>query len=294
MNHRAGFVNILGNPNVGKSTLMNVLMGEKISIITSKAQTTRHRILGILSGDDYQVVVSDTPGFLEPKYKLQDSMLGFVKTALSDADLFLYVTEVGETPGGNPAFTERIAAAGIPVLLIINKIDLTTQERLEALVAQWQALLPQAEIFPVSALKKFNTEPVFKRILALLPEGPAYYDKTEFTDKPERFFVSEILREKIFLNYQKEITYCCEVVVESFKEEEHIIRIRAVILVARDTQKGILIGHRGAAMKKTASMARKEMEAFFAKKIFLETFVKVQKDWRDDEYQLRNLGYTQD
>jgi GTP-binding protein Era len=294
MNHRAGFVNILGNPNVGKSTLMNVLMGEKISIITSKAQTTRHRILGILSGDDYQVVVSDTPGFLEPKYKLQDSMLGFVKTALSDADLFLYVTEVGETPGGNPAFTERIAAAGIPVLLIINKIDLTTQERLEALVAQWQALLPQAEIFPVSALKKFNTEPVFKRILALLPEGPAYYDKTEFTDKPERFFVSEILREKIFLNYQKEIPYCCEVVVESFKEEEHIIRIRAVILVARDTQKGILIGHRGAAMKKTASMARKEMEAFFAKKIFLETFVKVQKDWRDDEYQLRNLGYTQD
>jgi len=287
-------VNILGNPNVGKSTLMNVLMGEKISIITSKAQTTRHRILGILSGDDYQVVVSDTPGFLEPKYKLQDSMLGFVKTALSDADLFLYVTEVGETPGGNPAFTERIAAAGIPVLLIINKIDLTTQERLEALVAQWQALLPQAEIFPVSALKKFNTEPVFKRILALLPEGPAYYDKTEFTDKPERFFVSEILREKIFLNYQKEIPYCCEVVVESFKEEEHIIRIRAVILVARDTQKGILIGHRGAAMKKTASMARKEMEAFFAKKIFLETFVKVQKDWRDDEYQLRNLGYTQD
>jgi len=294
MNHRAGFVNILGNPNVGKSTLMNVLMGEKISIITSKAQTTRHRILGILSGDDYQVVVSDTPGFLEPKYKLQDSMLGFVKTALSDADLFLYVTEVGETPGGNPAFTERIAAAGIPVLLIINKIDLTTQERLEALVAQWQALLPQAEIFPVSALKKFNSEPVFKRILALLPEGPAYYDKTEFTDKPERFFVSEILREKIFLNYQKEIPYCCEVVVESFKEEEHIIRIRAVILVARDTQKGILIGHRGAAMKKTASMARKEMEAFFAKKIFLETFVKVQKDWRDDEYQLRNLGYTQD
>lgn len=287
-------MNILGNPNVGKSTLMNVLMGEKISIITSKAQTTRHRILGILSGDDYQVVVSDTPGFLEPKYKLQDSMLGFVKTALSDADLFLYVTEVGETPGGNPAFTERIAAAGIPVLLIINKIDLTTQERLEALVAQWQALLPQAEIFPVSALKKFNTEPVFKRILALLPEGPAYYDKTEFTDKPERFFVSEILREKIFLNYQKEIPYCCEVVVESFKEEEHIIRIRAVILVARDTQKGILIGHRGAAMKKTASMARKEMEAFFAKKIFLETFVKVQKDWRDDEYQLRNLGYTQD
>lgn len=294
MNHRSGFVNILGNPNVGKSTLMNALMGEKISIITAKAQTTRHRIFGILSGDDYQVVVSDTPGFLKPKYKLQDSMLNFVKTALTDADIFLYVTEVGETPGGNTEFTEKLAASDIPVLLLLNKIDLTEQSRLEELVTQWKALLPKAEIYPVSALKKFNVDTIFKRILELLPEGPAYYDKTEFTDKPERFFVSEILREKIFMNYAKEIPYCCEVVVESFKDEVHIINIRAIILVARDTQKGIIIGNRGMALKKTATMARKEMEVFFGKKIFLETYVKVQKDWRDDERQLKHFGYTQE
>jgi len=291
--HRSGFVNIIGNPNVGKSTLMNALMGERLSVVTAKAQTTRHRIMGIISGDDYQIVFSDTPGIIKPKYKMQKGMMNFVRTAFTDADVILYVTDTIETPNKNAEYIEKISNAGIPILAIINKIDLTTPENLDQLSDVWKSLLPTAVIIPVSAKEKFNIDAVSAAIKDALPEGEAYYPKDEMTDKPERFFVSEILRGKIFENYDKEIPYCTEVVVESFKESADIIRIQTLIFVERDTQKAILIGKKGAALKKTATEARKEMERFFEKKIFLETFIKVKKDWRNDEVYLRNLGYIE-
>lgn len=291
MDHKAGFVNIIGNPNVGKSTLMNTFVGEKLSIITSKAQTTRHRILGIVNGDDFQLVYSDTPGILKPNYKLQQNMMKFVDTAITDADIILYVTDVVEMPEKNADYLEKIKNSGSPVLLLINKIDLTRQDILEKLVEDWKNKLPKAEIFPVSALEKFNIEPVFKRILELLPASPPYFPKDELTDKTERFFVQEIIREKIFLNYQKEIPYSCEVNAEEFKESDDIIHIRAMIYVARDSQKGIIIGHKGLALKKVGTEARKDMEAFFEKKVFLALHVKVLKDWRDKEQNLKYFGY---
>ncbi|HBO75513.1 MAG TPA: GTPase Era [Marinilabiliales bacterium] len=291
MDHKAGFVNIIGNPNVGKSTLMNAFVGEKLSIITSKAQTTRHRILGIVNGDDFQLVYSDTPGILKPNYKLQQNMMKFVDTAITDADIILYVTDVVEMPEKNADYLEKIKDSGSPVLLLINKIDLTRQDILEKLVEDWKNKLPKAEIFPVSALEKFNIEPVFKRILELLPASPPYFPKDELTDKTERFFVQEIIREKIFLNYQKEIPYSCEVNAEEFKESDDIIHIRAMIYVARDSQKGIIIGHKGLALKKVGTEARKDMEAFFEKKVFLALHVKVLKDWRDKEQNLKYFGY---
>lgn len=290
---RAGFVNILGNPNVGKSTLMNVLTGERLSIITAKAQTTRHRILGIVTDDECQIVFSDTPGILKPAYKLQQAMMDFVDTALLDADLFLYVTDVVEDFEKNASYVDKMAAATVPVLILINKVDISSQEQLEGLVEQWRKRVPQAEIIPISAKEKFNTDLVMSRIKSLLPVHPPYYDKDDLTDRPERFFVTEIFREKIFENYGKEIPYCCEVVVESFKESEDIIRIQLVVWVVRESQKGIIIGRQGAALKKTATAARHEMEKFFQKKIYLETFVKVQKDWRDSEYHLKHLGYIE-
>lgn len=293
MEHKAGFVNIIGNPNVGKSTLMNAFVGEKLSIITSKAQTTRHRILGIVNGDDFQMVYSDTPGILKPNYKLQKAMMRFVDTAISDADVILYVTDVVETFDKNDDYIQKIQRTEIPVLLLINKIDLTQQDELEKIVEKWQEKLPNAIIFPVSALTKFNVEPVFKRILEILPESPPYFPKGELTDKTERFFVQEIIREKIFLNYKKEIPYSVEVNVEEFIEEEKIIRIRAIIYVARDSQKGIIIGHKGAALKRVGTQARLDIEAFFEKKVFLETHVKVLKDWRDKEKSLKSFGYEQ-
>ncbi|OFX58636.1 MAG: GTPase Era [Bacteroidetes bacterium GWC2_40_13] len=291
MDHKAGFVNIIGNPNVGKSTLMNAFVGEKLSIITSKAQTTRHRILGIVNGDDFQLVYSDTPGILKPNYKLQQNMMKFVDTAITDADIILYVTDVVEMPEKNADYLEKIKDSGSPMLLLINKIDLTRQDILEKLVEDWKNKLPKAEIFPVSALEKFNIEPVFKRILELLPASPPYFPKDELTDKTERFFVQEIIREKIFLNYQKEIPYSCEVNAEEFKESDDIIHIRAMIYVARDSQKGIIIGHKGLALKKVGTEARKDMEAFFEKKVFLALHVKVLKDWRDKEQNLKYFGY---
>src|SRR3989339_91602 len=291
MDHKAGFVNIIGNPNVGKSTLMNAFVGEKLSIITSKAQTTRHRILGIVNGDDFQLVYSDTPGILKPNYKLQQNMMKFVDTAITDADIILYVTDVVEMPEKNADYLEKIKDSGSPVLLLINKIDLTRQDILEKLVEDWKNKLPKAEIFPVSALEKFNIEPVFKRILELLPASPPYFPKDELTDKTERFFVQEIIREKIFLNYQKEIPYSCEVNAEEFKESDDIIHIRAMIYMARDSQKGIIIGHKGLALKKVGTEARKDMEAFFEKKVFLALHVKVLKDWRDKEQHLKYFGY---
>ncbi len=289
--HRSGFVNIIGNPNVGKSTLMNALTGERLSIVTAKAQTTRHRIMGIINGEDYQIVFSDTPGIIQPKYKMQEGMMNFVDTAFTDADVMVYVTDVVETGDKNTVYIEKIATMEIPVLVVINKIDLTTQERLEQLSETWKFRLPTARIIPVSAKEKFNLDTVLHTITELLPESPPYFPKDELTDKPERFFVSEILRGKIFENYEKEVPYCTEVVVESFKEEENIIRIQTLIYVERETQKAILIGKKGAALKKTATEARKEMEQFFAKKIFLETFIKVRKDWRNNENYLKNLGY---
>ena len=289
--HHSGFVNILGNPNVGKSTLMNVLTGERLSVVTAKAQTTRHRIMGIVSGDDYQIVFSDTPGIIKPKYRMQEGMMDFVNTAFTDADVIVYVTDVVETPDKNSSYIEKISGMIVPVVLVINKIDLTTPDKLDRLSDLWKELLPTATIIPVSAKEKFNVDTVHRAIRSALPEGPAYFPKDEMTDKPERFFVSEILRGKIFENYEKEIPYCSEVVVESFKEEANIIRIQTLIYVERDTQKAILIGKKGLALKKTATEARKEMEHFFGKKIFLETFVKVRKDWRNDENYLKNLGY---
>jgi len=292
MAHKAGFVNIIGSPNVGKSTLMNALVGERISIITSKAQTTRHRIMGIVNGEDFQIVYSDTPGVLKPNYKLQESMMEFVHTALTDADIIMFVTDIYEDVKIEEKILNKIKNAGAKVLLLVNKIDLATQEKLEEKVNYWKNEVPNAEVIPVSALEKFNINYIFDRIIALLPEGPPYYDKDQLTDKPEKFFVSEIIREKILKNYKKEIPYSVEVVVESFKDEETIIKIRAEIMVVRDSQKGIIIGHQGKALKKVGTEARKDMEDFFQKKIFLELFVKVNKDWRDSDNQLKRFGYT--
>jgi len=291
MEHKSGFVNIIGNPNVGKSTLMNILVGEKLSIITSKAQTTRHRILGIINTDEYQIIYSDTPGILKPKYKMQEAMMGFVRNALDDADVILYVTDVKETIDKNVEYINKINQTDTPVLLIINKIDLSNPEEITLFTERWKELLPKAEIIPISALKDFNITKVFNRIVELLPIAPPYYDKDALTDKPERFFVSEIIREKIFFNYKQEIPYSTEVIVETFKEEEKIIRIQAVIIVTRESQKGIIIGKQGLLLKKTGTAARIEMEKFFDKKIFLELFVKVEKDWRDSERLLREFGY---
>lgn len=292
--HKAGFVNIVGNPNVGKSTLMNVLVGERISIATFKAQTTRHRIMGIYNTDDMQIVFSDTPGVLKPNYKLQESMLNFSNSALSDADVLLYVTDVVETPDKNNQFIQKVRQQSAPVLLLINKIDLTDQEKLVKLVEEWKELLPQAEIIPISAATKFNVDYVMKRIKELLPDSPPYFDKDQWTDKPARFFVTEIIREKILLYYDKEIPYSVEVVVEQFKEDARMIHIHAVIYVERDSQKGIIIGKQGKALKKVASEARRELERFFGKTVFLETYVKVDKDWRSSDKELRNFGYQLD
>ena len=292
MKHKAGFVNIVGNPNVGKSTLMNQLVGERISIATFKAQTTRHRIMGIVNTDDMQIVFSDTPGVLKPNYMLQESMLAFSESALADADVLLYVTDVVENPEKNLDFLEKVRGLDIPVLLLINKIDLTDQEGLVAVVEKWHALLPQAEILPISALNKFGTDILLKRIGELLPDSPPYFDKDQLTDKPARFFVSEIIREKILLYYDKEIPYSVEVRVDQFKEEEQIIRISAVIYVERDSQKGIIIGHKGVALKKVSTEARKSLEKFFGKNIYLETFVKVDKDWRSSKRELDSFGYN--
>jgi len=270
---------------------MNALTGERLSVVTAKAQTTRHRIMGIVSGEEYQIVFSDTPGIIKPKYRMQEGMMDFVRTAFTDADVMVYVTDVVETPDKNAGYIEKISAMDIPVLVVINKIDLTTPEKLDLLSDVWKSLLPAAKVIPVSAKEKFNVDMVGMAIRNALPEGPAYYPKDEMTDKPERFFVSEILRGKIFENYEKEIPYCTEVVVESFKEGETLLRIQTLIFVERDTQKAILIGKKGAALKKTATEARKEMERFFGKKVYLETFIKVRKDWRNDENYLKNLGY---
>ena len=292
--HKSGFVNIVGNPNVGKSTLMNALVGERISIITSKAQTTRHRIFGIVNGDDFQIVYSDTPGVLKPNYRLQESMRKFSNSALTDADVLLYVTDVYDSSDKNADFIEKVSHNPAPLFLIINKIDLIDQEKLEAMVARWKELLPRAEIYPVSALEKFNVDVLFKRIIDLLPESPPFFDKDQLTDKPARFFVNEIIREKILLNYDKEIPYAVEVVVEQFKEEDKLIRINAVINVERDSQKGIIIGHGGKSLKKVGTEARKDLEAFFDKKVFLELYVKVEKDWRNKDIKLRGFGYNPD
>lgn len=292
MTHKAGFVNIIGNPNVGKSTLMNAFVGERLSIITSKAQTTRHRIFGIVNGDDFQVVFSDTPGVIKPAYQLQNSMMDFVKSALEDADVFLYMVEVGEKQLKDEAFFNKLKHTNIPVLLLLNKIDKTDQDFLEEQVDYWKETLPNAEIYPISALNNFNVKEVFDRILELLPESPPYFDKDSLTDKPERFFVNEIIREKILLNYNKEIPYSVEVVTEEFKEDEDIIRIRVVIMVERTSQKGIIIGHKGAAIKKVGIEARVDLEKFFGKQVHLETFVKVNKDWRNNNNQLKRFGYS--
>lgn len=292
--HKAGFVNIVGNPNVGKSTLMNLLMGERISIATFKAQTTRHRIMGIINTDDAQIVFSDTPGVLKPNYKLQEEMLAFSVSALQDADVLLYVTDVVEKPNKNSDFLEKVKKMNVPVLVLINKIDISNQKDLEALVAQWHEGLPKAEIFPISAKVKFNVDNVLQRIKELLPDSPPYFDKDQWTDKPARFFVTEIIREKILLYYDKEIPYAVEVVVEQFKEDDKRIHINAVIYVERDSQKGIIIGHRGVALKKVSSEARKTLEKFFGKSIFLEIFVKVDKDWRSNTKRLEAYGYKLD
>ena len=292
--HKAGFVNIVGNPNVGKSTLMNLLVGERISIATFKAQTTRHRIMGILNTDDMQIVFSDTPGVLKPNYKLQESMLNFSESALVDADVLLYVTDTIEQPDKNQEFMEKVRRLDVPVLLLINKIDLSNQEDLVKLVDQWHEMLPKAEIIPVSAKARFNVDAVMKRIRELIPDSPPYFGKDQLTDKPARFFVTEIIREKILLYYDKEIPYAVEVVVEQFKEEAKSIHINAVIYVERDSQKGIIIGKQGKALKKVATEARKTLENFFQKTIYLETFVKVDKDWRSSDKELKNFGYQLD
>jgi len=289
--HKSGFVNIVGNPNVGKSTLMNLLVGEKVSIITSKAQTTRHRIMGIVNTEDMQIVYSDTPGVLRPNYKLQESMLNFSESALDDADVLIYVTDMVEKIEKNDFFLQKVQNTQTPVLLAINKIDLTEQKGLEKYVEELSKLLPKAEIIPISALNKFNVDYLKKRIEELLPESPPYFEKDALTDKPARFFVTEIIREKIFLYYQKEVPYSTEVVVELFKENEKMIHIKSLIIVERDSQKGIIIGDKGLAIKKVGSMARKDLERFFEKKIFLELFVKVEKDWRNRDNLLRNFGY---
>lgn len=291
--HKAGFVNIVGNPNVGKSTLMNALVGEKISIITSKAQTTRHRILGIVNGEDFQIVYSDTPGVLKPNYKMQEAMLEFSKSALTDADVLLYVTDVVDRPEKNAKFVKMVNASSVPVILVINKIDQIDQEQLEKKVEEWKNIIPRAEILPMAALHKFNLEPLLRRIKELLPESPPFFDKDQLTDKPARFFVTEIIREKILLNYDKEIPYSVEVEVERFKEEENIIRINALIYVERDSQKGIIIGKGGKSLKHIGIEARKDIEAFFDKQVYLELYVKVEKDWRSKDDKLRQFGYEQ-
>ena len=289
--HKSGFVNIIGNPNVGKSTLMNALVGEKLSIITSKAQTTRHRIMGIVSSEDFQIVYSDTPGILKPSYKLQESMMKFVTGAVADADVILYVTDTVERGERSAEIIDRIRQSGVPAIVVINKIDLTTPEALEALVDKWQGELPEARIVPASAKENFNIEGLFKTILDLLPECPAFYPKDTLTDKTLRFFASEIIREKILRFYDKEIPYCCEIEIESYKEEPAIDRIAATIYVARDSQKGILIGHKGEKLKRVGQAAREDMEQFLGKKVFLQLFVKVNDDWRNNERQLRRFGY---
>jgi len=289
--HKAGFVNIIGNPNVGKSTLMNAFVGEKLSIITSKAQTTRHRIFGIVSGDDFQVVFSDTPGIIKPSYALQASMMDFVKSAFEDADILIYMVEIGEKELKDEVFFNRINKLEVPVLLLINKVDTSDQSTLEEQVAYWKEKVPRAEIFPISALRNFQTEVVFNRIIELLPESPAFFPKDQLTDKPERFFVNEIIREKILLHYKKEIPYSVEVETESFADSEMIIHIRSVIMVERESQKGIIIGHKGEALKRVGVEARVDLEKFFGKQIHLELFVKVNKDWRSNARQLRRFGY---
>lgn len=289
--HKSGFVNIVGNPNVGKSTLMNALVGERISIITSKAQTTRQRIMGIVNGEDFQIVYSDTPGVLKPNYKLQEDMLQYAKSALADADVLLYVTDVLDNADKNANFVQLVNANTAPVILVLNKIDLIDQPTLEQLVEKWKNIIPRAEILPISALHKANLDPLLKRVKELLPEGPAYFDKDSLTDKPARFFVTEIIREKILLNYDKEIPYSVEAVVEQFKEEQDIIRIHAVIYCERESQKGILIGKGGGSLKKIGIQARKDIELFFQKKVFLQMFVKVEKDWRNKENKLKSFGY---
>ena len=289
--HKAGFVNIIGNPNVGKSTLMNAFVGEKLSIITSKAQTTRHRIFGIVSGDNFQVVFSDTPGIIKPSYALQASMMDFVKSAFEDADILIYMVEIGEKELKDEVFFNRINKLEVPVLLLINKVDTSDQSVLEEQVAYWKEKVPRAEIYPISALRNFQTEVVFNRIIELLPESPAFFPKDQLTDKPERFFVNEIIREKILLHYKKEIPYSVEVETESFADSETIIHIRSVIMVERESQKGIIIGHKGEALKRVGIEARTDLEKFFGKQIHLELFVKVNKDWRSNVRQLRRFGY---
>ena len=289
--HKAGFVNIIGNPNVGKSTLMNALVGEKLSIITSKAQTTRHRIMGIVNGEDFQIVYSDTPGILKPAYKLQESMMNFVHGAVDDADVILYVTDTVEQSDRSENIVERVNRSGIPAIVVINKIDLTTPEQLEILVDQWQQKMPEAVIIPVSAKEQVGMKGVLDAILERLPEGEAFYPKDTLTDKTLRFFASEIIREKILLNYDKEIPYCCEIEIDTYKEEPTIDRISATIYVARQSQKGIVIGHKGERLKRVGQKAREDMEQFLGKKVFLQLFVKVQDDWRNSERQLRRFGY---
>ena len=292
MSHKAGFVNIIGNPNVGKSTLMNAFVGEKLSIITSKAQTTRHRILGIVNGDDFQVVLSDTPGIIKPAYELQASMMDFVKSAFEDADILIYMVEIGEQNLKDEKFFNKITNSKIPVLLLLNKIDTSNQEQLESQVQLWAKKVPNAEIFPISALQGFNVKEVFNRILELLPESLPFYPKDQLTDKPERFFINEKIREKILLHYKKEIPYAVEIETEEFFEEENIIRIRSVIMVERETQKGIIIGHKGSALKRVGVEARKDLEVFFGKQIHLELYVKVNKNWRSNQNQLKRFGYN--
>lgn len=290
--HKAGFVNIIGNPNVGKSTLMNAFVGERLSIITSKAQTTRHRILGIVNGEDFQVVLSDTPGIIKPAYELQSSMMEFVKSAFDDADVLLYIVELGEKDLKDEAFFERIKSAKIPVLLLLNKIDMGNEESLLAAVKMWQEKVPNAEVFAISALKNFGVQQVFQRIIELLPESPPFYPKDQLTDKPERFFVNETIREKILMQYKKEIPYSVEIETEEFFEDEKMIRIRAIIMVERESQKGIVIGHKGQPLKWVGIEARKDLEKFFGKHIHLELYVKVNKNWRNDQNQLKRFGYN--
>jgi GTP-binding protein Era len=293
MTHKAGFVNIIGNPNVGKSTLMNAFVGERLSIITSKAQTTRHRILGIVNGEDFQMILSDTPGIIKPAYQLQESMMGFVKSAFEDADVLLYLVELGEKALKDEAFFNKITAAKIPVILIINKIDKGNEALLKESLELWQKQVPNAEIFAISALEDFGVQEVFKRIIDVLPESPAFYPKDQLTDKPERFFVNEIIREKILIHYKKEIPYSVEIDTEEFFEEENIIRLRSVIMVERETQKGIIIGHKGSALKRVGVEARKDLEKFFGKQVHMELYVKVNKNWRSNDRQLKRFGYNQ-
>ena len=293
MSHKAGFVNIIGNPNVGKSTLMNAFVGEKLSIITSKAQTTRHRILGIVNGEEFQVILSDTPGIIKPAYELQESMMDFVKSAFEDADILIYMVEIGEQELKDETFFKKITNSKIPVLLLLNKIDTSDQEQLEQQVQLWISKVPNAEIIPISAKEGFQVETVFDRIIELLPESPPYYPKDQLTDKPERFFVNETIREKILMHYKKEIPYAVEIETEEFLEEEDIIRMRSVIMVERDTQKGIIIGHKGAALKRVGIEARKDLEKFFGKQVHMELYVKVNKNWRSNQQQLKRFGYNQ-